>query len=74
MDTCKVILKNGTSFRDLVKSPKHSCGLISIGRTNFKYKKSKKSNTENYGSDSAEEVIFGDEEFATAHYKYFPIK
>jgi len=35
----KVILKNGSSFRGLVKFPKHSGELISIGSTDFKYKK-----------------------------------
>lgn len=69
----KVILKNGTSFRGLVKFPKHSGGLISIGSTKFKYKKSRKSKTEKYGYETLEEVIFGDEKFATVHYTYVPI-
>jgi hypothetical protein len=69
----KVILKDGTSFRGLVKSPKHSGGLISIGSTKFKYKKYRKSKTKKYGYETVEEVIFGDEEFATLHYKYIPI-
>jgi hypothetical protein len=70
----KVILKDGTSFRGLVKFPLHSGGLISIGSTAFKYKKNKKSPKKKYGSDSIEEVIFGDEDFTTVHYKYVPIK
>lgn len=70
----KVILKNGTSFRGLVKFPKHSGGLISIGSTEFKYKKKKKSTTKKYGSDTVDQVIFGDEDFTTVHYKYVPIK
>jgi len=70
----KIILKNGTSFRGWVQFPKHSGGLISIGSTDFKYRKKKKEKTEKYGSDTVDEVIFGDEEFATVHYKYVPIK
>ncbi|MFL1012743.1 hypothetical protein [Flavisericum labens] len=70
----KVILKNGISFRGLVKFPKHSGGIISIGSTEFKYKKKKKSKTQKYGHETVEEVIFGDEEFTTLHYKYIPIK
>lgn len=70
----KVILKNGTSFRGLVKFPKHSGGLISIGTTEFKYKLKKKGKTERYGYETVEEVIFGDEEFATVHYGYVPIQ
>lgn len=70
----KVILKNGTSFRGLVKFPKHSGGLISIGSTEFKYKLKKKGKTERYGYETVEEVIFGDEEFATVHYGYVPIQ
>ena len=70
----KVILKNGTSFRGLVKFPKHFGGLISIGSTEFKYKKKRKSGTVAYGHDTVEEVIFGDEDFTTVHYKYVPIK
>tara|TARA_B110000093_G_C12776938_1_gene328886 strand:- start:91 stop:711 length:621 start_codon:yes stop_codon:yes gene_type:complete len=70
----KVILKNGKSFRGWVKFPKHSGGLISIGSTGFKYRKKKKGKTEKYGSDNVDEVIFGDEEFTTLHYKYVPIK
>lgn len=70
----KVILKNGTSFRGLVKFPKHSGGLISIGSTAFKYKKNRKSKTEKYGNEAVQEVIFGDEAFATVHYKYVPIR
>ena len=70
----KVILKNGQSFRGLVKFPKHSGGLISIGSTEFKYKKNKKGTTKKYGSESVDEVIFGDAYFATVHYKYVPIK
>ena len=68
-----VILKNGTSFRGLVKFPKHSGGLISIGSTKFKYKKSRKYKTEKYGKNAVDEVVFGDENFATLHYKYVPI-
>jgi len=70
----KVILKNGTSFRGLVKFPKHSGGLVSIGSTKFKYKKKRKSKTEKYGHETVDEVIFGDEDFTTVHYKYVPIK
>jgi hypothetical protein len=70
----KVILKNGQSFRGLVKFPKHSGGLISIGSTEFKYKKNKIGTTKKYGSESVDEVIFGDAYFATVHYKYVPIK
>jgi len=70
----KVILKNGNTFRGLVKFPKHSGGLVSIGSTDFKYKKKRKSKTERYGYQTVEEVIFGDEEFTTVHYKYVPIK
>lgn len=70
----KVILKNGTSFRGLVKFPKHAGGLISIGNTELKYKKKRKSKTVKYGYKTVEEVIFGDEEFTTVHYKYVPIK
>lgn len=70
----KVILKNGSSFRGWVKFPKHSGGLISIGSTEFKHRKKKREKTEKYGSDTVDEVIFGDEEFATVHYKYVPIK
>ena len=70
----KVILKNGTSFRGLVKFPKHSGGLISIGSTDFKYKKKRKSKTQKLGHETVEEVVFGDEEFTTLHYKYVPIK
>jgi hypothetical protein len=70
----KVILKNGTSFRGLVKFPKHSGGLVSIGSTDFKYKKKRKSKIKKYGYETVEEVIFGDEEFTTVHYKYVPIK
>ena len=70
----KVILKNGSSFRGLVKFPMHSGGLVSIGSTKFKYKKNSKSNTEKYGSDALDKVIFGDEQFATVEYQYVPIK
>ena len=70
----KVILKNGTSFRGWVKFPKHSGGLISIGTTKFKYRKNRKGKTQQYGSDSVDEIVFGDEEFTTVHYKYVPIK
>jgi hypothetical protein len=70
----KVILKNGTSFRGLVKFPKHSGGLISIGSTDFKYKKKRKSKTQKFRHETVEEVIFGDVEFTTLHYKYVPIK
>ena len=38
----KIILNNGYSFRGLVKFPMHSGGLISIGKTEFKYKKKQK--------------------------------
>ena len=58
----------------MVKFPKHSGGLISIGSTEFKYKKSKKEKTTKYGSETVDEVVFGDEYFATLHYKYVPIK
>ncbi len=70
----KVILKNGTSFRGLVKFPIHSGGLVSIGSTKFKYKKNKKSNVVKYGAESLDMVIFGDEEFAVLKYQYVPIK
>ena len=69
----QVILKNGSSFRGLVKFPMHSGGLISIGSTEFKYKKSSKSSTEKYGSDTVDKVIFGDEQFATLQYQFVPI-
>ena len=70
----KVILKNGTSFRGLVKFPMHSGGLVSIGNTKFKYKKSRKSNIINYGADALDTVIFGDEQFAIVQYQYVSIK
>lgn len=69
----KVILKNGTSFRGLVKFPKHSGGLLSIGSTKFKYKKNKKAKAIKYGSDTVDEIVFGDENYATVNYKYVPI-
>ena len=49
----KVILKDGTSFKGLVKFPMHSGGLISMGSTKFKYKKNRKASTEKYGSETA---------------------
>ncbi len=70
----KIILKNGTSFRGLVKFPKHSGGLVSIGSTDFKYRKKRKAKTQKYGHETVEEIIFGDVEFTTLHYKYVPIK
>lgn len=69
----KVILKNGSSFRGLVKFPIHSGGLVSIGTTKFKYKKNRKSTTNKYGSDTVDKVIFGDEQFATVQCQYVPI-
>lgn len=69
----KVILKNDSSFRGLVKLPKHS-GLVSIGSTKFKYKKNRKAKTRKLGHETVEEIIFGVEQFATVHYKYVPIK
>jgi hypothetical protein len=69
----KVVLKNGTSFRGLVKFPKHSGGLISIGTTDFKYRRKRKAKTVKYGHETVEEVIFGDEDFTTVHFKYVPI-
>ena len=70
----KVILKDGTSFRGLVKFPMHSGGLISMGSTKFKYKKNRKSSIEKFGSETLDKVIFGDEQFATIEYQYVPIK
>jgi len=70
----KVVLKNGSSFRGLVKFPLHSGGLISIGSTDFKYRKNRKSPRKKFGSDTVEEVIFGDEDFTTLHYVFVPIK
>ena len=69
----QVILKNGTSFRGLVKFPIHSGGLVSIGTTEFKYKKKRKSRVEKYGQETVDKVIFGDEQFATVEYQYVPI-
>lgn len=69
----EVILKNGTSFTGLVKFPKYSGGLVSIGTTEFKYKINEKSKTEKYGHDTVDEVIFGDEDIAAFRYKYVPI-
>ncbi|WP_026753042.1 hypothetical protein [Sediminibacter sp. Hel_I_10] len=69
-----VILKNSTSLRGWVKFPKHSGVLMSIGTTKFKFRKNRKDKTEKYGSDTVDEVVFGDEKFATVHYKYVPIQ
>lgn len=69
----QVILKNGTSFRGLVKFPIHSGGLVSIGTTDFKYKKKRKSGTEKYGQETVYKVVFGDEQFAIVEYQYVPI-
>ena len=70
----KVVFKNGISYRGLVKFPKHSGGLISMGTTKFKYRKNKKSKTLKHGHETVQEIIFGDERFETVHYKYVPIK
>ena len=76
----KVILKNGTWFRGLVKLPTDSRtnlsseGKISIKTNKVLFKKNKKSEIVRYGSDTLEEVVFGDEQFATEHYKYVPIR
>ncbi|WP_411766044.1 hypothetical protein [Winogradskyella sp. A3E31] len=70
----KVIFNDGSSSRGFVKFPKHSGGLISIGSTKIKFRKKRKSTTEKFGNESVEEVVFGDEEFTTAHFKYVPIK
>ena len=76
----KIILKNGTSFRGLVKLPTHSGvnlsseGTMSLGSNKVQYKKNRKSPKKKYGSDTLDEVIFGDEEFTTVHYKFIPIK
>lgn len=69
----KVILKDGRTFRGLVKFPMHSGGMVSIGTTKFKYKKNRKSSTIKYGSEELDKVIFGDEQFATAEFQYVPI-
>lgn len=69
----KIILKDGTSFRGLVKLPIDSGGLVSIGSTKFKYKKNKKAPNEKLGKETVEEVIFDVEGIATSHYKYVPI-
>jgi len=70
----KVILKNGESFRGLVKFPKHFGSIITIGSSKFKYKKNRKAKVKKYGSDTVEEIVFGDEDFTTIHFKYVPIR
>ncbi len=69
----KVILKNGESFRGLVKFPKNFNSLITIGSSKFKYRKNKKSKVQKLGSDTVEEVVFGDEDFRTVHFKYVSV-
>ncbi|WP_422106641.1 hypothetical protein [Winogradskyella sp.] len=69
----KVILKTGESFRGLVKFPKHLSGIITIGSSKFKFKKNRKSKVRKLGHDTVYEVIFGDEDFTTVHFKYVPV-
>lgn len=76
----KIILKNGTSFRGQVKLPTHSGanlsseGIMSFGDNKVSYRKNTKSPKKKYGSNEVDEIIFGDEQFATEHYKYVPIR
>ncbi len=75
----KVVLKNGTSFRGLVKLPTDSRtnlssqGKLSIKTNKVLYKKNKKSEKVRYGSDTIEEIVFGDEQYVAEYYKYVPI-
>ncbi|MEO1030810.1 MAG: hypothetical protein AAFX55_05370 [Bacteroidota bacterium] len=70
----KVILKTGESFRGLVKFPKHLSGIVTIGSSKFKFKKNRKSKVKKLGHDTVYEVIFGDEDFTTVHFKYVPVR
>jgi len=47
---------------------------MSFGSNKVQYKKKKKSLKKKYGKEVIDEVIFGDERFATEHYKYVPIR
>lgn len=69
----KVILKGGESFRGLVRFPKHFGNIITIGSSKFKYRKNRKSKVEKLGHETVEEVVFGDEDFTTVHFKYVPV-
>jgi hypothetical protein len=70
----KVVLINGTSIRGLVKLPRHSGNLISLGSSDFKFRKKRKSLTQKLGHKTVVEVVFGDEQFTLLRYKYVPIK
>lgn len=75
----RVILKSGDSFRGLVKLPQRTGfnvsydSNISFGSKKVLFRKNKKSKTEKYRSKVVDEIIFGDERFATEHYQYVSI-
>ncbi len=69
----KIVLKNGISFRGLVKIPIQTVGIVPMGSNKVQYKKNRKSNKIKYGSDDVNEIIFGDEQFATVHYQYVAV-
>ncbi len=70
----KIVLKNGKTFKGLLKIPMSSDKLITIGAIKVQYKKDKKGKKKKFSSEQVDKIFFGTNNSNTiGYYEYISI-